>query len=221
MRARQHRPLPCRRVRRGQAVTACALALAAAAAQAQTQIFVGTSEQSGALVLSNFASKDAPALLLSEPGAQARSDAAASRQPRAAGARHGSVEIDRIVDSVAARTAVSPQLIHAVIAAESNYEPTAVSNRGAIGLMQLLPSTARRFGAENPFDPAQNVAAGAAYLKWLKDFFADDMELVLAGYNAGEQAVLKAGRKVPPYAETRAYVEKVKATLRRSEPASL
>jgi soluble lytic murein transglycosylase-like protein len=190
----------------------------AAAAQAQAQIFIGTSEQSGALVLSNFASKEASVLLLSDKPLEARSNAFA--QPEALPGRRGSPEIDRIVALAAARTALSPNLIHAVIATESNYQPSAVSNRGAIGLMQLLPSTARRFGAQDPFDPAQNIAAGAAYLKWLKDFFADDLELALAGYNAGEQAVIKAGRKVPPYVETRAYVDKVKATLRRSEAAT-
>ena len=87
--------------------------------------------------------------------------------------------------------------------------------------MQLLPSTAKRFGASDPFDPAQNVAAGTAYMKWLMNFFGDDLELALAGYNAGEQAVVRAGRKVPPYIETRAYVKKVMATLRRAESAQL
>lgn len=182
---------------------------------AQCQIYSGTSSESGAIVLSSFASNDASDLLMPAPppppGAVAPVAVANARAP---GPRI-SADLHRIIDSAASRSAVSPQLIRAVIGAESNYEPRAVSSRGAIGLMQLLPDTAKRFGAQDPFDPVQNVSAGAAYLKWLMGFFGEDLELVLAGYNAGEQAVVRAGRKVPPYAETRAYVKKVMATLQR------
>lgn len=200
------------------------LLLASVTSAASAQIYIGTSEQSGAIVLSSFATKEASLLLLPAPARPAGVDPSNPSTPKAGGVRAGNVprtELNRIVESAAARAAISPQLIHAVINAESRYQPAAVSPRGAIGLMQLLPTTARRFGAENPFDPGQNVAAGAAYLKWLMTFFDDDLELVLAGYNAGEQAVVKAGRKIPPYVETRAYVKKVMTTLRRAEPATL
>ncbi len=200
------------------------LLLTSLTSAASAQIYVGTSEQSGAIVLSSFATKEASLLLLAAPARPASVGASNLAAPRAGDVRAGKVpsaELNRIVAAAAARAAISPQLIHAVIDAESRYQPAAVSPRGAIGLMQLLPSTARRFGAEDPFDPGQNVAAGAAYLKWLMAFFDDDLELVLAGYNAGEQAVLRAGRKVPPYVETRAYVKKVLTTLRRAEPVTL
>ncbi len=191
---------------------------------AHGQIYVGTSEQSGTLVLSSFVVDDRSVLLIpppARPGAIEAASAAPATSRLLGSRRPVSAELRRIVDSAASRTAISPQLIHAVIEAESQYEPRAVSSRGAIGLMQLLPATAKRFGARDPFDPDQNVAAGAAYLKWLMEFFGDDLELVLAGYNAGEQAVIRAGRKVPPYAETKAYVKKVMATLERVPTAPL
>ena len=195
-----------------QAAVAAAVVLPALA---QCQIYTGTSTESGAIVLSSFASNEASHLLmpapLPPPGAL---PAAVTASAHAASPRI-SADLHRIIESAASRQAISPQLIRAVIGAESNYEPKAVSNRGAIGLMQLLPDTAKRFGAQDPFDPAQNVSAGAAYLKWLMAFFGDDLELVLAGYNAGEQAVVRAGHKIPPYAETRAYVKKVMANLQR------
>lgn len=111
---------------------------------------------------------------------------------------------------------ISPRLVHAVISAESNYNPTAVSPKGAIGLMQLMPATARRFGVQDPFVVRDNVYAGASYLKWLMGYFHGDLELVLAAYNAGEQAVVRAGHKVPRYAETQAYVQRVMTDLRTS-----
>jgi soluble lytic murein transglycosylase-like protein len=205
----------------GAALRACVwAALAAAPFSAYAQIYAGTSPQSGALILSSFASNDTSVLLI--PARPEVATAVAPVSSRPPGARKVvSAELQRIVDSAASRSAISAQLIHAVIETESQYEPKAVSTRGAIGLMQLLPSTAKRFGAQDPFDPGQNVSAGAAYLKWLMGYFGDDLELVLAGYNAGEQAVVRAGRKIPPYAETQAYVKKVMATLQRATPAPL
>lgn len=109
-------------------------------------------------------------------------------------------------------TKVSPALVLAVIGIESSGRADAVSGKGAAGLMQLMPDTAARFGAEDPADPAQNIKGGVAYLDWLMGEFGGDPILVLAGYNAGEGAVRKhAG--VPPYAETRAYVPKVLAAF--------
>jgi len=105
---------------------------------------------------------------------------------------------------------VRPELVRAVIVVESGFNPRAISRRGAIGLMQLLPTTARRYGAFNAFDPEQNILAGALYLSDLITRYGEKkLELVLAAYNAGENAVEKYGRHVPPYRETRAYVPNV------------
>jgi soluble lytic murein transglycosylase-like protein len=107
-------------------------------------------------------------------------------------------------------TRVSPALVLAVISVESSGRTAAVSSAGAGGLMQLMPATAERFGVEDRFVPAQNIAGGVAYLDWLLDHFGGDPVLALAGYNAGEGAV-RDNAGVPPYAETRAYVPKVLA----------
>jgi soluble lytic murein transglycosylase-like protein len=106
---------------------------------------------------------------------------------------------------------VSPALVLAVMAVESAGRPQAVSPAGAQGLMQLIPATAARFGVTGPFDPAQNIAGGVAYLSWLLNEFAGDPVLALAGYNAGEGAV-RRNDGVPPFDETRDYVPKVLAT---------
>jgi len=108
-------------------------------------------------------------------------------------------------------TRVSPALVLAVMAVESSGRTDVVSSAGAVGLMQLIPATATRFGVENSLDGAQNIAGGAAYLNWLMDRFDRDPILVLAAYNAGEGAVEAAGG-VPDYAETRAYVPRVLAS---------
>jgi soluble lytic murein transglycosylase-like protein len=108
-------------------------------------------------------------------------------------------------------TQLDPALIHAVITAESNYNPNAVSNKGAQGLMQLMPDTARRYGVK-PKEikvPEKNIMAGAQYLADLIRMFDGDLRLALAGYNAGENVVVRYGHKVPPYAETQAYVPRV------------
>ncbi len=115
---------------------------------------------------------------------------------------------DHIV--AAAKTfALEPELLHAVISAESAYNPLARSSKGARGLMQLMPDTAKRYGVQNSFDPAQNIGGGAAYLKDLLVMFGNDMQLAVAAYNAGEGKVMKYGYKVPPYRETMLYVPKV------------
>jgi hypothetical protein len=106
-------------------------------------------------------------------------------------------------------TQVEPALIHAVISVESAYNPSARSHAGAVGLMQLMPQTAKRYGVTDRLDPAQNIKGGARYLRDLKAMFNDNLHLVLAAYNAGEEAVMKYGRKIPPYRETQNYVPKV------------
>lgn len=118
-------------------------------------------------------------------------------------------EVQQIIEQAASRHEVDPLLVHSVIQVESAYNPRAVSNKGAQGLMQLIPSTARRFGASDAFDVRQNVEAGVKYLKYLTALFPDDLRLTLAAYNAGEGAVWKYGNNVPPYRETENYVYKV------------
>jgi Transglycosylase SLT domain len=135
-----------------------------------------------------------------------------SAVPGVLGARFGSPappeHLDRIVHEVAERHRVDPALVKAVISTESGWNPTAISRKGAIGLMQLIPGTAQRFGVGNPFDPAQNVEAGTTYLRSLLDRYKGDLNKSLAAYNAGERAVDRSGG-VPPFWETQRYVLKV------------
>jgi hypothetical protein len=111
--------------------------------------------------------------------------------------------------AAAEATQLEPALIHAVISVESAYNPRAISRAGAVGLMQLMPQTAKRYGVDNRLDPEQNIHGGARYLRFLMKMFDNNLKLVLAAYNAGEEAVMKYGKKIPPYRETQAYVPKV------------
>lgn len=106
-------------------------------------------------------------------------------------------------------------LLHAVIAVESGHNATAVSPKGARGLMQLMPATARRYGVRDLFEPAQNLRGGSAYLRDLLIMFDGNFDLALAAYNAGEGAVLRHGRQIPPYAETQHYVPRVLGIYQR------
>ncbi len=119
------------------------------------------------------------------------------------------------IAKVAKKYALEPALIHAVVSAESRYDPEAISYRGAVGLMQLMPDTAERYKVDNPFDPIQNLHGGARYLRYLIRLFDGDLELALAAYNAGEGAVLKSGGKIPAYTETVRYVPKVLAYYKK------
>ncbi|MGQ9659810.1 MAG: lytic transglycosylase domain-containing protein [Thermochromatium sp.] len=121
----------------------------------------------------------------------------------------------------ARRYGLSPSLLHAIIRAESAYDPTAVSRTGARGLMQLMPDTAARYGVWDSFDPAENIRGGSAYLRDLLDLFNQDIKLALAGYNAGEGAVIRYGYQIPPYAETEDYVRKVLRFYAAERPTHL
>jgi soluble lytic murein transglycosylase-like protein len=123
----------------------------------------------------------------------------------------GNSKYDELVAMSAARNGVDPNLIVAVMRQESGFNPSARSYKGAVGLMQLLPATARRFGVVNIFDPAQNIEGGARYLRFLLDTFSGDVDLTLAGYNAGENAVVNSGYRVPRYRETQNYVRSISA----------
>jgi soluble lytic murein transglycosylase-like protein len=118
-------------------------------------------------------------------------------------------QYDSIIEHAAVSSALEPNLLRAVIVVESGFNSRAVSKRGAVGLMQLMPATASRFGVSNPFDARQNVHAGARYLKFLIDRFGHDVRLALAAYNAGEDAVARNGGQIPPFSETMAYVPRV------------
>ncbi len=135
--------------------------------------------------------------------------------PAAAGSRRsldwtsGNGAIDQLIRANAGRFGIDPYLVFLVIEKESRFRSRAVSPKGAMGLMQLMPATARRLGVRRPFDPAENIRGGTQYMRELMNMFGNKVELVLASYNAGEGAVLKYGRNVPPYRETRDYVKTI------------
>ena len=120
-----------------------------------------------------------------------------------------------IVDTASRLHGVDAALIHAVISAESGYNPSALSKAGAMGLMQLMPQTAKRYGVTNIMDPVQNITGGVRYLRDLLSMFNGNLELAIAAYNAGENAVIRYGNKIPPYAETVQYVPKVLGFYRK------
>ncbi|MCO5763385.1 MAG: lytic transglycosylase domain-containing protein [Chromatiaceae bacterium] len=116
---------------------------------------------------------------------------------------------ERIIDLIAGQENLYPELLHAVVRAESAYNPGAVSPAGATGLMQLMPATAARYRVAEIEDPTENLRGGARYLRDLLDMFGNDLQLALAAYNAGENAVVQYGNRIPPYPETQRYVRKV------------
>lgn len=125
-------------------------------------------------------------------------------------------DLEDLISSAARNNGLSEELINAVVKAESNFNPGAVSPKGAMGLMQLMPGTADRYGVADPFDPGQNLEAGSRHLRMLLDRYGGDTELALAAYNAGERAV-ETYRGVPPYEETQTYVTRVMDMLRGAQ----
>ncbi len=142
-----------------------------------------------------------------------------SSTKRVRGWTTGNGRIDTLIRQNGERFGVDPYLIFCVMEQESHFNSRALSPKGARGLMQLMPGTAARFGVRRPSDPAQNIAGGTRYLKQLIQQFNGRIDLVLASYNAGEGAVMKYGRKVPPYRETRDYVKRISYRYRRARPA--
>lgn len=126
-----------------------------------------------------------------------------------------------LIDKTANELDLSSRLLRAVIEVESNYNTHAISPKGALGLMQVMPATAQRFGFSDLHNPQANVRAGATYLKWLLDKFDNRLELALAAYNAGEGAVRKYGRQIPPYRETQNYVRNVLSRYHSDEQLAL
>jgi len=147
------------------------------------------------------------------PNAVAGPGAGAGQSAGTAGARSPGAATEwpfsGLIRAAGQKAGVDVALLHAVIWVESAYNPRAVSSRGAGGLMQLMPETARRYGVRDLFDPAENLRAGAQYLADLLRMFNNDLRLALAAYNAGEAAVQRFGNRIPPFPETLAYVPKV------------
>ena len=129
--------------------------------------------------------------------------------PSLGGFTTGNSDVDNYIVESGKRNSVDPLLLYSIMHQESSFKPRAMSNKGARGLMQLIPATASRFGVTNIWDPKQNIEGGARYMRFLLNLFNGDVRLALAGYNAGEGAVMKYGYQVPPYSETREYVRRI------------
>lgn len=121
----------------------------------------------------------------------------------------GNATVDSYIADSGGRNGVDPLLLYAIMHQESTFKPRAMSYKGARGLMQLMPGTALRFGVSNIWDPKQNIEGGTRYMRFLLDLFEGDVNLALAGYNAGEGAVMKYGYRIPPYSETQEYVRRI------------
>ena len=180
--------------------------------QAGAQIYVWR-DASGNLVLSDRR-LDAAAVTYAVP------DAPQYRVTRPASPSAVRERFEPLVQEHAARHSLRPALVRAVIQVESGFDPRATSPKGAMGLMQLMPVTARALGVRNPYDPADNIRGGTTYLRQLLDRYDGNEELALAAYNAGSSAVERYGGQVPPYQETQDYVRKVGSAEAggRSEP---
>ena len=183
-----------------------ALLFAGSASAASTDIFAYT-DSTGVTHFTNVPTDKHFRLIAKGPVEPPPVARAGNPRPKDWAVRVGTYS--KVVDRAAQRSAVQPALLLAVIAVESAFDPLAVSPVGAQGLMQLLPGTARRYGVGDAFDPEQNVGAGAKYLSDLLRRYNNNLELALAAYNAGENAVDRYGQRVPPYLETRAYVPAV------------
>lgn len=170
---------------------------------AQAQIYAWR-DVNGTLVLSDRKLNDG-ALTYAVP------DAPTMRSTRPLASPADDQRFEALVQEHAARHALRPELVRAVIQVESGFNPGARSPRGAMGLMQLMPTTASELGVRDPYDPAENIRGGTTYLRRLIDRYDGNEDLALAAYNAGAQAVDRHGRQVPPYQETREYVRKVGA----------
>jgi len=193
-------------------VAALASVLAAVARPADAQIFSWVDEN-GSLVVSNVAqgtNLGVPSFDVPESDGIRATRYVAPEKSRS---------FDDLIEEHATRNGVRRDLVRAVIQVESAFNPRAVSNKGAMGLMQLMPATARRFGVANALDPEQNVRGGVAYLRQLLDRYNGNERLALAAYNAGPAAVDRHGQTVPPFRETRDYVSRVNG-LAGTRPAS-
>jgi soluble lytic murein transglycosylase-like protein len=184
-----------------------ALALLAVATPSVAQIY-SWRDAGGTLVLSDRPLSDDARPVTSAPVDPVHSRNAGSPD------RNAPADYEHLIDEHARRHNIRPDLVRAVIQAESAFNPAAVSPKGAMGLMQLMPATARSLGVGNPFDPHQNVRGGVAYLRQLLDRYDNNEKLALAAYNAGPGAVDRYGQTIPPYPETRNYVARISEVAR-------
>ena len=180
---------------------AASLTAAAASTVHKASLVVRADRRSGRLVRALVVSPQVVPQVVVQP----RVIAPVALSPASAGPRDS--DLAAHIDQTARRYEVDPLLVHSVIQVESNYNPYALSPKGARGIMQLMPATARRLAVPNSWDPWQNIDGGVRYLRYLLDLFSSE-RLALAAYNAGEGAVFRYGN-VPPYPETRRYVRQV------------
>jgi soluble lytic murein transglycosylase-like protein len=209
---------PLRRIQLWSALTAVLVSGLCLLHPALANIYTYTASD-GTVNLSNVPADDHYTILVPAPAAYADTTAAAGAgKPTVM--TSNKVVYDKMVDQVARTYGLDSALLHAVISVESRYRPNAVSRRGAAGLMQLMPVIARRYGVVDPLDPVQNLHGGAKHLRYLLKVYKNDVSLTLAAYNAGETAVAKYGRQIPPYRETSNYVPRVLGFYRkyRAEP---
>ncbi|HJQ31775.1 MAG TPA: transglycosylase SLT domain-containing protein [Pyrinomonadaceae bacterium] len=202
VRVRQPEPAPAVRPRKALKLTARTVV------PASNQNATAPASQTAANSAAAYQPFDLPASL-SSPSQLAASTPPATVNKVLDGFTTGDALIDRFIVDSGTRNGVDPVLIYSIMHRESSFKRNALSPKGARGLMQLMPGTAARFGVRNIFDPQQNIEGGARYMRLLLDMFDGDVRLALAGYNAGEGAVLKYGRRVPPYAETQEYVRRI------------
>jgi soluble lytic murein transglycosylase-like protein len=189
-------------------VCACAVAAEPAAAQ-----IYSWRDASGTLVLSNKPRSEG-----GEVATYAVHGAATVRTTARPEASARQRKYDYWIDQYARAQNVSPDLVRAVIQAESNFNPRAVSSKGAMGLMQLMPATARELGVSDPFHPAENIRGGVTYLARLLARYDQNVELALAAYNAGSGNVERYGNAIPPFRETRDYVKKITGKTATAPP---
>ncbi|WP_024303652.1 lytic transglycosylase domain-containing protein [Pseudogulbenkiania sp. MAI-1] len=181
-------------------------------------------DSDGTLHFSNIPQDKRYTLLMRTPKEPLAGETAAADSSAPASERRGPAidpqlraQLNGLIEETARSLNMDPALLHAVIAVESGYNPRAVSPKGAMGLMQLMPATAKRYGVTDPYDPAQNIRAGAQYLRDLMGRFDNDLKLTLAAYNAGELAVARHGNTIPPYKETLNYVPRVMSGYARNQ----
>lgn len=178
---------------------------------AQADVYMATAKD-GSITLTNIPSKGSRFKLLlrepavTRPGSSSELSSLPGLQKR---------PFAKLIAKVAAEQKLSENLLHGVIYAESSYNPQALSPKGAAGLMQLMPATARELGVDDVWDPLSNIRGGARYLKQLMNMFDNDLSLVLAAYNAGPGAVRTRGDRIPPFPETQRYVARVTEHYRR------
>src|SRR5262245_50917816 len=184
------------------------------AVPAQAQIY-SWRDAAGTLVLSDKPRPDG----LGEMTTYAVRGSAAVRTTAKPEAARDQGRFDDLIEQHATSQGVSPDLVRAVIQAESGFNPNAISRKGAMGLMQLMPATARELGVDNPFHPDENIRGGVTYLARLLARYDQNVELALAAYNAGPASVDRPGNAVPPYRETPAYVRKITAKARGTDAA--